>query len=190
MRTARRSRRVPGMKQQISRESIGEERRSTQPVEKSIPGTYKVGGRRMSKPTSRDRDSSLGINKAPGKMSLLPGSADRHPRYRPVLIRLPQNSRFRLPGQPSFYGRAAGCLRTGAAGRRGRTALGSTTLPLARGCKRGWLSGPGVHAHHCPAFRRRSWRPHAPRSLLGGAHSRAGSFEQRKAQPRLTRAGG
>ena len=42
-------------------------RRSTQPVEKSIPGTYKVGGRRMTKPTGLARDSSLGINKAPGK---------------------------------------------------------------------------------------------------------------------------
>ena len=34
----------------------------------SIPGTYKVGGRRMKKPTGLSRDSSLGINKAPGKM--------------------------------------------------------------------------------------------------------------------------
>ena len=41
--------------------------RSTQPVEKSIPGTYKVGGRRVTKPTGLARDSYLGINKAPGK---------------------------------------------------------------------------------------------------------------------------
>jgi hypothetical protein len=48
-------------------EGGAKKRRSTQPVEKSIPGTYKVGGRRMTKPTGLARDSSLGINKAPGK---------------------------------------------------------------------------------------------------------------------------
>src|SRR5690606_3725937 len=31
------------------------------------PGTYKVGGCHMSEPTGPARDSSLGINKAPGK---------------------------------------------------------------------------------------------------------------------------
>jgi len=35
----------------------------------AIPGTYKVGGRRVPKPTGLDRDSSLGINKAPGNMN-------------------------------------------------------------------------------------------------------------------------
>src|SRR5690606_137248 len=35
----------------------------------TIPGTYKVGGRRVPGPTSPDRDSSLGINKAPGNMN-------------------------------------------------------------------------------------------------------------------------
>ncbi|GLS30481.1 hypothetical protein GCM10007937_21890 [Mesorhizobium albiziae] len=37
-------------------------------MEKSIPETYKVGGRRMEKPTGLPRDSSLRIVKAPGKM--------------------------------------------------------------------------------------------------------------------------
>ncbi len=32
---------------------------STQPMEKSIPGTYKVGGCRVKKPTGLLRDSSL-----------------------------------------------------------------------------------------------------------------------------------
>ena len=40
---------------------------ATETVGEAIPGTYKVGGRRMSKPTGLVRDSSLGINKAPGK---------------------------------------------------------------------------------------------------------------------------
>ena len=35
----------------------------------SIPGTYNVGGRRVTKPTSEIRDSSLGIDKAPGIQS-------------------------------------------------------------------------------------------------------------------------
>ena len=50
-------------------------------MEKGIPGTYKVGGRRVEKPTGLPSDSSLGINKAPGKVVLLPGSADRHNQY-------------------------------------------------------------------------------------------------------------
>ncbi|GAA2858175.1 hypothetical protein GCM10010837_05840 [Aminobacter niigataensis] len=37
-------------------------------MEKSIPETYKVGGRRVKRPTGLPRDSSLRIVKAPGKM--------------------------------------------------------------------------------------------------------------------------
>ena len=37
------------------------------PVKWLIPGAYKVGGRRVEEPTGSPRDSSLGINKAPGK---------------------------------------------------------------------------------------------------------------------------
>lgn len=40
--------------------------RSTQPMKILIPGAYNVGGRRVTKPTGRVRDSSLRINKAPG----------------------------------------------------------------------------------------------------------------------------
>ena len=40
--------------------------RSTQPMKILIPGAYKVGGRRVTKPTGRVRDSSLRISKAPG----------------------------------------------------------------------------------------------------------------------------
>ncbi len=36
------------------------------PMERLIPGAYKVGGRRIAKPTGRARDSSLRISKAPG----------------------------------------------------------------------------------------------------------------------------
>ena len=38
-------------------------------VGEAIPGTYKVGGRRMSRSRDRVRDSSLGIDKAPGNMN-------------------------------------------------------------------------------------------------------------------------
>jgi hypothetical protein len=40
-----------------------------------IPGTYKVGGRRVPKSTDKDRDSSLGDRKAPGKYPHAPRSA-------------------------------------------------------------------------------------------------------------------
>ncbi|CAH2394531.1 conserved hypothetical protein [Mesorhizobium ventifaucium] len=58
-------------------------------MERAIPGTYKVGGRRMRKPTGLPRDSSLGIIKAPGKNVLLPGSADRLAQYRPTIDQAP-----------------------------------------------------------------------------------------------------
>ncbi len=54
--------------------------RSTQPVERLIPGAYKVGGRRVLQPTGQNRDSSLRISMAPGNKLFLPKSADR-PQY-------------------------------------------------------------------------------------------------------------
>ena len=55
-----------------------------QPMERLIPGAYNVGGRRMPEPTGPARDSSLGINKAPGIMLLLSRSAERRDQYSPV----------------------------------------------------------------------------------------------------------
>src|SRR5262245_9066097 len=54
----RSSARLYKMRQQVTIHTTGEE---------VDPGTYKVGGHRVFQPTGRNRDSSLGINKAPGK---------------------------------------------------------------------------------------------------------------------------
>src|SRR5947207_2509948 len=61
-----REHRTNGATTKSAKYGLFEQWRSTQPVERSIPGAYKVGGRRVRKPTGLPRDSSLRIDKAPG----------------------------------------------------------------------------------------------------------------------------